>query len=187
MGAEIANAAARRGLPVTLLRGPASLQPDPTLSIAEHRFESAADLACLLADHWPAHDILFMTAAVADFRPTFTPGKLRRGDALSLTLEPVPDLLASLAATDSASKIRIGFALEPRADLEASGRRKLAAKHLAGIVANPLETLDGEEIDGVLFLKDGSRHVPPERPLAKPRFAEWLVEQILDRARTMPR
>ena len=186
MGAEIANAAARRGLAVTLLRGPAALAPDPTLSITEHRFESAADLAKLLEEHWPPHDILYMTAAVADFRPSFTPGKHRRGDGLTLTLEPVPDLLASLAATDPPSKIRIGFALEPQVDLETSGLRKLAAKHLTGIVANPLETLDGDEIDGVLFLADGRRLVPSDSPVAKTLFATWLVEQVLDVARTMP-
>ena len=185
MGVDIAHAAVRSGSSVTLLRGPATIAPDPSLGITDCRFESAAELEDLLSSHWPLHDILFMAAAVADFRPTFTPGKIRRESGLDLQTEPVPDLLAALAASDPPSKVRIGFALEPLADIEASAARKLRLKNLTGIVANPLDTLNAQTIQGFLLLDDGTKISPSTAPIAKPLFAEWLVKQVLDKARTM--
>ena len=186
MGVDIAHAAVRSGSSVTLLRGPATIAPDPSLGITDCRFESAAELEDLLSSHWPLHDILFMAAAVADFRPTFTPGKIRRESALDLQAEPVPDLLAALAAGDPPWKVRIGFALEPMEDLEASAERKLRLKNLTGIVANPLDTLNAQTIQGFLLLDDGTKISPSTAAIAKPLFAEWLVKQVLDKARTMP-
>ncbi len=183
MGVEIARAAALSGHPTTLLLGPGTNEPagSVTSAIGIQRFQSAADLDTLLRDCWPAHDILVMAAAVADHRPVRHPDmprKLRRADrAAAIELEPVPDLLAGLAEVPHPGT-RIGFALEPGDELEASARRKLAAKRLHGIVGNPLETMESDRIDGRLFLPDGTERRPAAGSCPKPAFAKWLVESI---------
>lgn len=106
----------------------------------------------------PAADLVVMAAAVADFLPrSVLDGKMRRTDSgMQLELEGVPDLLTVTRDWRKAGACVIGFALEPRERLESSAREKLARKDLAGIVANPLETIDSADIDGTLFLRDGS-------------------------------
>ena len=110
----------------------------------------------------PAADLVVMAAAVADFRPrSVLDGKMRRTDSgMQLELEGVPDLLTVTRDWRKAGACVIGFALEPRERLESSAREKLARKDLAGIVANPLETIDSTHIDGRLFLRDGSTRRP---------------------------
>ena len=181
MGLALAQAAIDRGLSATLMLGPTSL-PTPTSSLlAVHRFQTAADLQRLLADHWPAHDVLIMAAAVADFRPRAPVGigKLRRGsDNLTVDLEPTPDLLAGLGSMMREEQRVIGFALEPATELQASAREKLRRKGLHAIVANPLETMDSERITATLILADGSIRTPGA-DLAKNDFAAWLIDQSL--------
>jgi phosphopantothenoylcysteine decarboxylase/phosphopantothenate--cysteine ligase len=185
MGLEIARTAADLGMPVTLLRGPGV--PDPEASdgpseVRDLRFQTAAELDTLLREWWPAHDLLVMAAAVADHRPIRRPGdppKRRRLDGPStIELEPVPDLLAGLADVPHPGT-RIGFALEPAAELDASARAKLARKRLHGIVANPLQTMEAGDIDGRLVLPDGTERRPPSSPCSKAAFADWLVPELV--------
>ena len=58
-------------------------------------------------------------------------------------------------------------------------RAKLVRKGLHAIVANPLETMESEEIDGTLLLADGTSRRPDQGPLPKTDFARWLVESTL--------
>ena len=179
----IADAVAARGHRTTLLRGPATTNPAPGPHQTDLRFQTAAELEELLARHWPGHDVLVMAAAVADFRPirrAGTPRKIRRADGPpSIDLEPVPDLLAGLAAIDHPGT-RIGFALEPAGGLEAAAHRKLLAKGLHAIVANPLETMEADGIDGTLLMPDGTATRPGPQPVSKPAFAGWLADQVVD-------
>lgn len=180
MGLAIADALAARGFAVTLAVGPirtelpAGLRDHPQVRV--ERFRTSRELEALLVRELPAADLVVMAAAVADFRPKVAgDGKLRRGDAgLTLELESVPDLLASTSRHRKPGARVIGFALEPRERLERSAKEKLERKDLAGIVANPLETMDAPDIEGTLFLRDGTARSPGGR-LSKEAFAAWLA------------
>jgi phosphopantothenoylcysteine decarboxylase/phosphopantothenate--cysteine ligase len=187
MGIAVAEASTDRGWPTTLLLGPTPLEPRPSAPTpqghsrrAVHRFRTTDDLRALLREHWPSHDVLIMAAAVADYRPAAPgSGKRKRGsERWTLELEPTPDLVAELAAASRADQTIVGFALEPAERLERSGREKLAAKGLAAIVANPIETMDAREIEATLLLRDGRTLRPAEGPLTKERFASWLLDQL---------
>lgn len=185
LGTAIAVAAARRGIPTTLLLGPVESAPDlsiPHLAVA--RFRTAADLAALLAAESDRHDLIVMAAAVADFRPRQAfEGKHRRTESgLSIELEPVPDLLAGLATRRRPGQRLVGFALEPEAELESRAIAKLRRKGIDAIVANPLETMDSPEILATVFFADGTKATPPEHPLAigKDRFAAWLLDRLAE-------
>ncbi|MAJ45787.1 MAG: hypothetical protein CBC35_00490 [Planctomycetes bacterium TMED75] len=183
LGSALATAAVAAGCQSTLLLGPTSYPAPKDSSISTQRFQSCADLQSLLEEHWPNHDLLLMAAAVADYRPCTvrTDEKLRRAAGrLSLELEATPDLLAELAARSRPDQTRIGWALEPRDRLVESARAKLERKQLDAIVANPLETLDSDEIEPMLVLADGSMHTPAPKRLAKSDFAAWLLVKSLE-------
>lgn len=188
MGIALAEQAAARGFPATLLLGPTQLRPETSSHLTVIRFQTAAELHELLTEHWPQHDVLIMAAAVADFRPvrphadestpTVPPTKLRRtGFALTITLEPTPDLLASLAEQTRADQTVIGFALEPADQLLAAASEKLSRKKLDAIVANPLETMDAADISATLVFRDGHHTAAPPN-LPKRDFATWLLDQL---------
>jgi phosphopantothenoylcysteine decarboxylase/phosphopantothenate--cysteine ligase len=184
LGLAIAEAAARRGCPTTLLLGPVESPPSPPIPQLELlRFRTAADLERLLREHAPECDLIVMAAAVADFRPrSLHDGKHRRTDeGLTLELEAVPDLLAGLASRRRSGQRIVGFALEEASDLEDRAVAKLRRKAIDAIVANPLETMDAREVRGLLFFADGRRETPPGHPeaIAKEAFASWLVDRLL--------
>ncbi|MFM7807799.1 MAG: phosphopantothenoylcysteine decarboxylase, partial [Planctomycetota bacterium] len=138
MGVAIARALQQAGCTVTALAGPC--RPDGIDSLPEVvRFRTAENLRALLAERWPAADLLVMAAAVADWRPVATAhGKKRRADGpMTVELESVPEILGTLPRR--AGQFVVGFALEPAQELLESARRKLDRKRADCIVANPLE------------------------------------------------
>jgi phosphopantothenoylcysteine decarboxylase/phosphopantothenate--cysteine ligase len=179
MGVAIALEAASRGLPTTLLLGPGPLDPPQVSHLRTVRFRTTDDLQRLLGAHWPAHDVLVMAAAVADYRPSRTaPGKLPRRDRpLTLELEPTPDLLLGLRGCTRPDQTVIGFALAPGDDLQAAATEKLRRKGLDAIVANPLATMDAATVTAVVLLADG-RVLTPGCDLTKGRFAAWLLDRL---------
>ena len=156
MGVALANALLSKGFDVVLALGPVRGQlpvasPPPIAGdrragaprLRLERFCSSSDLERLMRAELPAADLVVMAAAVADFRPrSVLDGKMRRTDSgMQLELEGVPDLLTVTRDWRKAGACVIGFALEPRERLESSAREKIARKDLAGLVANPLETI----------------------------------------------
>jgi len=177
MGTAIAEAFRAAGCSVTLARGPGVA---PVNGCGDRSFSTAADLLALLRNEWPAHDLLIMAAAVADYRPAErTEGKMRREDgAVVLRLEPTEDILSGLAGSRRADQYVVGFALERPEQLEASARSKLERKRADVIVANPLATMDAADVDARLLFADG-REASPGGARPKPAFAAWLADAIL--------
>lgn len=183
LGIALAETAAARGWATTLLLGPTPLAAPAAPSgsrLLVERFRTSAELGEMLKLRWPDHDVLIMAAAVSDYRPADrVRGKRPRGrDPWVLTLEPTPDLVAGLAASSRPGQTIVGFALGPADGLMAAARRKLEAKGLDGIVANPMETMDAERIRAALLLRDGRTLEPPPEVTAKRDFALWLLERI---------
>jgi phosphopantothenoylcysteine decarboxylase/phosphopantothenate--cysteine ligase len=186
LGIAVAGAFADLGNDVVLALGPVRTPLpagfDGSRRIRVERFRTAADLRAIMTRELPATDITVMAAAVADFRPAARQaGKMRRGEARALELEPVEDLLSATRAARKPGACIIGFALEPRDELERSARAKLERKDLAGIVANPLETMDAPDIDATVYVRDGTvrRAAPPGTRIAKVDFARWLAAEVL--------
>ena len=102
MGVAVAEAALDRGARVTLVAANTEV-PLPAGAMVV-RVESTADLraALLHLTHAGAHvagfDALVMAAAIADFQPSETVDhKLERGSAMTLVLEPTPDVLKQIS------------------------------------------------------------------------------------------
>ncbi len=184
MGVAIADAAADLGWHVTLLLGPVAVRPANT-SVQVRQFTTCEDLRGLLREEVALADVLVMAAAVADYRPKPNPamsgGKFRRTSAaLSLELEPTPDLLAEVSTARKPGQFFVGFALEPRAELLESARAKLVRKKVDLVVANPLETMDSPTVEATLVAADGTlTNTPGIMP--KTQFARWLMDEIARR------
>jgi phosphopantothenoylcysteine decarboxylase/phosphopantothenate--cysteine ligase len=153
MGVAIAEAALARGARVTLIAGMTSvpLPADARVLRAESTAQMRAALLSTLvgSDGRAGFDALVMAAAVADFRPAApAESKMTRGAALTLELEPTPDLLAEVGriarGLDSEGAptrrplaprpVLVGFAAETGSLARASG--KLHAKGLDLLVGN---------------------------------------------------
>jgi phosphopantothenoylcysteine decarboxylase/phosphopantothenate--cysteine ligase len=180
VGVAIAQEAAARGVTVDLLLGPGRVEPDPQENVTITRFETAHDLGELLNTMAGGADLIIMAAAVSDFRPVHPPQerKIRRDGRITLELEPVPDLLAALAATAGANQQVIGFALEHPDDLPEAAAEKLARKGCSGIVANGYGAMEGDEIEAMLLMADGRSWTTPGS-IPKGVFASWLLDHLL--------
>ena len=196
MGVAIAQAALDRGATVTLLAAGVSvpLPADARIVRAETTGQlRGALLATLVGDAGQAgFDALVMAAAVADFRPSRpAETKLLRGAALTLELEPTPDLLAEVAriarGIDAQGQptrapllprpVLVGFAAETGSLARAAD--KLRAKRVDLLVANDVTEAGsgfGTDTNRVtLYAADA----PPEAwPLLSKRA---VADRLLDR------
>ncbi|MEI8287466.1 MAG: bifunctional phosphopantothenoylcysteine decarboxylase/phosphopantothenate--cysteine ligase CoaBC [Actinomycetes bacterium] len=133
-GYAIAEEAHKRGATVTLI----STVDRATLSgISVVEVETAAQMLHAVEQHAPQSDVVVMTAAVADFRPVHVAdGKIKKHNGIpEITLEPTPDILASLGTAKSTGQVLVGFAAETN-DVVDNARGKLKKKNLDLIVAN---------------------------------------------------
>jgi len=133
-GYAVAAEAASRGARVTLV-STVSLPVPPGCQVVE--VETAEQMRAAMTEASGYHDVIVMSAAVADFRPkAAAEGKLKKRDGTpEIVLEPTPDILAELGATKRSGQVLVGFAAETD-DLVANATAKLRAKHLDLIVAN---------------------------------------------------
>jgi phosphopantothenoylcysteine decarboxylase/phosphopantothenate--cysteine ligase len=161
MGFALASAAADRGARVSLV----TTASHP----AHHGFEvraveTAEEMLAELRAQLDGADLLVMAAAVADFRPAKKADhKIRREETarLTLELEPIPDLVATLGREPAGAKVfRVGFAAEG-SDLDAKALDKMKKKGLQAIVANDISRKDagfGSDYNaGVLLFADGTK------------------------------
>jgi phosphopantothenoylcysteine decarboxylase/phosphopantothenate--cysteine ligase len=143
MGFALADEAAARGADVTVVAANVGLARNPRVRYLD--VASAAELLVACEAEFGAADVLFMAAAVADFRPAEpadTKLKKEGRHGLELALEPTPDVLSALAAKRRAGQVLVGFAAEHGADAIAHGRGKLERKRLDAVVVNDISRPD---------------------------------------------
>ncbi|HET8537746.1 MAG TPA: bifunctional phosphopantothenoylcysteine decarboxylase/phosphopantothenate--cysteine ligase CoaBC [Solirubrobacteraceae bacterium] len=143
MGFALAEEAAARGADVTVIAANVGLPRHPRVRYVD--VVSAQDLLETCGREFPQADVLFMAAAVADFRPAqaaATKLKKEGREALELELEPTPDILSGLAAQRRAGQLLVGFAAEHGEGAVEYGRGKLERKGLDAVVVNDISRAD---------------------------------------------
>jgi len=182
MGLALAQAVVAAGHDLTLLLGAVAGGCDSELAISPaaqlDRFDSTSELHRLLQTHWSDHDVLIMSAAVADFRPrSAVEGKMDRSDGpVTVVLEPTVDLVANMAARKRPDQFVVAFALEEPACLERRAVVKMTQKGVDAIVANPLATIGGNHISPLWLTAAGDRQQMGQ--MTKSAFAQWLIRKI---------
>jgi phosphopantothenoylcysteine decarboxylase/phosphopantothenate--cysteine ligase len=174
MGHALAEAASRRGARVLLVTGPTSLTPPGAVEVTS--VESAEDMREAVLKVFPEATVAIMTAAVSDYRANSVASqKLKRSGAMTLELQPTPDILLELSRQKK-SQILIGFAAETENVLE-NARRKLISKSLDAIVVNDVSR------EGVGFDSDRNAVtiITHAEVVEVPETTKWEVAQrVLD-------
>ena len=179
MGYAVAEAVARRGAHVVLVSGPTSL-PTPA-GVERVDVGTAEEMHRAVADRFAACSIAIFAAAVADYRPAERHAqKVKRGhEAVTVVLEPTPDVLAAVAR-NKGDRLVVGFAAETD-HLAENARKKLVAKNADLIVANDVTAQGaGFDVDTnvvTLFARDG-RDLPLPR-MSKADVAQKILDEIL--------
>lgn len=179
MGYAVARAAARRGAKVVLVTGPTALETPGGVERIDVR--SAEDMLRAVEARFPECTLAIFAAAVADYRAVEpSESKIKRTqDALTLRLEPNPDILATVAR-EKGDRLVVGFAAETD-NVAENARKKLAQKNADVMVANDV-TAEGAGFDVdtnmVTLLSSDGRDLPLPR-LTKAEVAERILDEVL--------
>ena len=181
MGFCIAEALAKHGIKVQLVSGPTHLVcRNPLVSTTS--VESADEMYRACAERVDNADIVVMTAAVADYRPSHPATlKIKKSDQpLQIELEPTTDILKTLALRKKDGQLFVGFALETDHE-EEHARQKLESKNADMIVMNSLQDPGaGFQVSTnkvTLFFRN--RPALPLPLMSKEETAERIVHEIL--------
>jgi len=177
MGSALAAAARDRGAEVVMVAGPMNVEPPAGVEVVP--VTTAQEMEKAMSRHAAGAEVIVMAAAVADYRPARTrASKIERGRrALSLELEPNPDILAGLGAGRRPGQVLVGFALETTPGV-ARARRKLAAKGVDLIVLNhPKDGLGGDTNRVTLVEARSQRSLPRQ---SKREVAEAVLDRVVE-------
>ncbi len=163
---------------VFLVSGPVAT-PVPQ-GVELHRVESAVEMESKVKELFPVADVLFMTAAVSDWRPRFRRCKIKRGfrARMSLTLFANPDILAVCGRLKSGAQVMVGFALETGNFIE-SAREKVRKKNLDFILVNSPDFFGAEKANHQSFLLDRQDKVVDLSGRPKEYIARFLLKNCL--------
>ena len=138
MGYALARMASMRGAEVTLVSGPVNLSSLPFVTMVN--VVSAADMFQAVSRHALDADMVFMSAAIADYTPAqYTDNKIKKKDGdMAIPLNRTQDILAWLGQNRRADQVICGFSMETENLIENS-RSKLTKKNADMICANNLK------------------------------------------------
>ena len=192
LGRLLAKLAAQRGAEVVLIHTTGVSLSHPR--IEEVRVETARQMKAAL-EGLEVWDLLFMTAAVADFAPRFSPEKIHRAgeEELVLRLRPNPDILAGLGKRKRPGQLLVGTAVTTKDPVE-DGRQKLQGKNLDAILAvgvSPGQDTRGEELPFTFLVRKGDEVVQlASGRLNREEIAtvmlDWAGEALARRRRSAP-
>ena len=181
MGFAVAEAARARGAEVTVVAGATTAPPPEGVRVV--RAVSAAEMRDAVMHEAASATVFIAAAAVADYRPAARAGeKIKKSDsALTLALEPTPDVLAEVSGARHNGLLVVGFAAETERVVE-NAREKLRRKNLDAVVANDL-TQEGAGFDketNVITLLTRDREQPASLPLmSKLDAAHRILDEVV--------
>ena len=178
MGYAIAKTAALRGADVTLVSGPAEVEPPMFVNFVP--VVTAKDMFEAVTSRSDEMDAVIKAAAVADYRPKFVnteKTKKKDGD-MAIELERTDDILKWLGEHKKDSQFLCGFSMETEHMLENS-RAKLKKKNLEMIVANNLKVAGagfGTDTNVVTMIRENKETELPI--MSKEEVAGAILDEI---------
>ena len=180
MGYAIAKTAALRGADVTLVSGPAEVEPPMFVNFVP--VVTAKDMFEAVTGRSDEMDAVIKAAAVADYRPKFVnteKTKKKDGD-MAIELERTDDILKWLGEHKKDSQVLCGFSMETEHMLENS-RAKLKKKNLDMIVANNLKVAGagfGTDTNVVTMIRENKETELPI--MSKEEVAGAILDEIFE-------
>jgi phosphopantothenoylcysteine decarboxylase/phosphopantothenate--cysteine ligase len=182
MGICLAEECYLQGAEVTLIAGP--LQVSTCMQgIKVISVKSAEEMAMACLAHESFSDIIFMAAAVADYRPAIVAAeKIKKSDShLTLDLEKTTDILSALGKVKKPNQTLVGFALETENE-EVNAVSKMKKKNTDYIVLNSLKEVGagfGLETNKVTIFSASGEKKKVELQ-SKEEVARELIEFVLN-------
>ncbi len=179
MGYALADACINAGAKTTLISGPVSCELPAGATVlkvetTQQMFDASISAAATA-------DIFIGAAAVVDFKPeTVSDRKIKRSGVkkMDLSLVPNPDIIASVASSESRPQLVVGFAAETH-NVQAFARKKLESKSLDFIFANDVSDqsigFNNEQNAGVLIGRDSDIAMPMS---SKRILAESIIREL---------
>ena len=181
-GAAVASAALSRGAEVTLILANSQLSSDESKALDGVKVipvETAVEMHKHLEEEFVKSDLLVMSAAVADARPShYSEGKIKKGDLNQIELAENPDLLKSIARLKT-KQIVIAFAAETSLDI-AIAKAKMEAKGANILYLNDVSEgaiFGSKETQGIIITSKGAQIDVPTS--SKDSLADLLLDQAL--------
>lgn len=181
MGFALAEAAHSRGADVTVVAGETRAQVPVDVRVV--RAVSAEEMHAAVLKEVARATVFIGAAAVSDYRPAKrADGKIRKSDSpLTLTLQPTPDILASVAKAKKNGLLVIGFAAETGNVIE-NALDKLKSKKLDMIVANDISREGaGFDVDtNIITILTGNNETPTALQLmSKLDAAHRILDEVI--------
>jgi phosphopantothenoylcysteine decarboxylase/phosphopantothenate--cysteine ligase len=158
MGLNLAKMAYTMGAEVTVISGQSNYKfPSciKTLKAMNHD-----EMSHSITSHIEKNDIYISAAAISDYRPNYTEGKIKKeSENISLELTKTKDILSHIGK-DFSHKIVVGFAAESE-NLIKNARNKLVSKNLDIIVGNEIKHSMGKTRAKMVIIDQyEERHLP---------------------------
>jgi len=179
-GEALAIEARNRGAQVTMVLANSNVSDIAGIRIL--RVETAEQMHDALSANFRNCDVLIMSAAVSDARPTMVAEeKIKKGDLHSIDLTLNLDILKELTATAKESQVIVGFAAET-SNIEELGRAKLQSKKLDLIYVNDVSdgaVFASDESAGYLITAEGESSYIEQTSKAK--VAKYILDKVASR------
>ncbi|OHT12574.1 Coenzyme A biosynthesis bifunctional protein CoaBC [Tritrichomonas foetus] len=170
MGFALANAAAVIGCEVVLIAGPVELATP--LRVRRINVVTAAEMKNAVTSEFENADLVIMSAAVADYRPSQVyEQKIHKSGDMNLHLERTEDILLSLKDMKKENQRVVGFAAETE-NVEQSARSKMERKGLDMIVSNDVSRPD---IGFASSENEVTIYMPGEEPIPVPKQSKTNI------------
>jgi len=187
MGYSLASVARDMGGDVTLVSGPASVEPPAGVRLV--RVRTAGEMRSAVRAGASRADMVFMVAAVSDFTPVGArKGKIpRETGELALEFRRTADILGEVGRKKG-KKLLVGFAVETEDEVR-RGKEKLRKKNLDLIVVNnPLIPGAGFEVEtNVVTLIDRGGRIERLPLMSKRDVAKEVLRKALSLKVAAPR
>jgi phosphopantothenoylcysteine decarboxylase/phosphopantothenate--cysteine ligase len=153
-GCALAAAARARGCHVTLVLGPAGVEPPEVDELAA--VVTAADMFEAVHARFDGCDVFIAAAAVSDYRPVHREQhKIKKSDSrVTVELERTADIVGQMSKRRRRGQMIVGFCLESE-DLQRRAQGKLEAKRLDYVVANSPAAIGAERQDALILSPRG--------------------------------
>ncbi len=179
MGFALARVASQRGANVTLISGPVSLQTPKNVKRID--VTTSVEMTKAVFSGVKKNQIIFMSAAVADYTPEKTElNKIKKNKKnFSLSLKETTDILASLRSKNKKAFL-IGFALETENEV-VNATNKLLHKNVDMIILNSLRDKGagfGRDTNKVTII-DRNKSIEELSLMSKYNVAEEILERVV--------
>ena len=159
MGLNLAKTAYTMGADVTVVSGNSNYElPQCIKKISAKNHEAMYQS---IVSNIENNDIYISTAAISDYKPSYTKGKIKKGSNLiSIDLEKTKDIL-SYVGENFSHKFLVGFAAESENVVE-NGKNKLLSKNLDIVIGNEIKESMGKTKASMVIIDHDKNTILPK-------------------------